>query len=227
MADISTRIAENLQAVRERITQAARESGRDPASVQLIAVSKFHPPAALREAYAAGQRHFGENYAQELADKARELSDLTDLSLHFIGGLQRNKLKLLLDAGAAIETLASEAHARSLHERASAAGQSCEVLIQVNVLGETQKGGVAPDDLARLVERVRGFSSLLLRGLMTIPQADDLALSERAYRTLAELARAHALSELSMGMSDDLEVAVREGATRVRIGTAIFGPRPG
>jgi PLP dependent protein len=219
-------IAENLRAVRARITEAARGSGRDPQSVRLVAVSKFHPVAALREAYAAGQRHFGENYAQELFDKAAQLGDLPDLSLRFIGGLQRNKLKLLLDAHAAIETLASEAHARSLHERASAAGVRCEVMIQVNVLGEARKGGIAPDDLASLVSLVRSLPSLTLSGLMTIPPAGDLRLSGRAYETLAALARSHQLTELSMGMSDDLEVAVQHGATSVRIGTAIFGPRP-
>lgn len=220
-------IADNLHVVRARIASAARASGRDPGAVRLVAVSKFHPVSALREAYAAGQRQFGENYAQELADKALALADLPDLSLRFIGGLQRNKLKLLVDAHAAVETLASEAHARALHERARAAHCACEVMIQVNVLGETQKGGIAPDDLPPLVELVRSLSALRLSGLMTIPPADDLAASERAYRTLATLATQHQLSELSMGMSDDLEIAVQQGATSVRIGTAIFGPRPG
>ncbi|MEY4511420.1 MAG: hypothetical protein RLZZ450_3542, partial [Pseudomonadota bacterium] len=166
-------IADNLLAVRERIASAARACGREPGAVRLVAVSKFHPVSALREAYALGQRQFGENYAQELADKARELVDLPELSLRFIGGLQRNKLKLLLDARAAIETLASEAHARALHDRALAARASCEVMIQVNVLGEAQKGGLAPDDLASLVELVRTLPTLRLTGLMTIPPADD------------------------------------------------------
>jgi len=220
-------IVDNLHSVRARIAAAARDSGRDPSLVRLVAVSKFHPESALREAYAAGQRQFGENYAQELSDKARALADLPDLSLRFIGGLQRNKLKLLVDAHAAVETLASAAHARALHERAHAQGRSCEVMIQVNVLGETQKGGIAPDDLSPLVELVRSLSALRLSGLMTIPPADDLAASERAYRTLATLATQHQLRELSMGMSDDLEIAVQQGATSVRIGTAIFGKRPG
>lgn len=218
-------IADNLSAVRDRIASAARACGREPGSVRLVAVSKFHPVSALREAYASGQRVFGENYAQELSDKAKQLADLPELSLRFIGGLQRNKLKLLLDAHAAVETLASAAHARALYERAQAAQTSCEVMIQVNVLGEAQKGGLAPDDLASLVELVRTMPALRLTGLMTIPPADDLRASERAYRTLATLATQHQLHELSMGMSDDLEIAVQQGATSVRVGTAIFGAR--
>lgn len=222
-----SRIADNLRAVQERIAVAARACGREPGSVRLVAVSKFHPEAALREAYVAGQRVFGENYAQELSDKARLLRDLPDLQLRFIGGLQRNKLKLLLEARAVIETLASQAHARALHERAAALGTQCEVWLQVNVLGETQKGGIAPDDLGALVELVRTLRTLTLRGLMTIPPADDLVASERAYTKLADMARQHGLDQLSMGMSDDLEIAIAQGATSVRIGTAIFGPRPG
>ena len=220
-----SRISQRLAEVRERIARAARDSGRDPSSVRLVAVSKFHPPSALREAYAAGQRVFGENYAQELADKAAQLTDLPDLALGFIGGLQRNKAKLLVEVGCAIETLASEAHARVLHERASALGRPCEVMLQVNVLGEERKGGVSPVELPALVQIVRSFSGLSLSGLMTIPPADDLAASAQAYRTLARLAREHQLRELSMGMSDDLEVAVACGSTLVRVGTAIFGAR--
>jgi hypothetical protein len=206
-------LAERYAEVRARIAGRAA----------LIAVSKFHPVSAIRQLYALGQRDFGENYAQELAEKAAQLRDLPDLRLHYIGGIQRNKLKLLLDAGCTIDTLASEAHARAIDERAAA---PVRVLIQVNVLGERQKGGVAPSDLPALVAAVRSLSRLHLRGLMTIPPADDEAASKRAYETLAQLAQAHALPELSMGMSDDLEIALAAGATEVRIGTAIFGPRP-
>ncbi|MDB4972665.1 MAG: hypothetical protein JWN48_1006 [Myxococcaceae bacterium] len=222
MSDISLRLTE----VRERIARAARDSGREPGSVRLVAVSKFHPVSAIREAYAAGQRAFGENYAQELADKAVQLHDLPGLQLRFIGSLQRNKAKLLVEVGSAIETLASEAHARVLHERARATDKQLEVMLQVNVLGEARKGGIAPAELPALVQTVRSLAGLRLSGLMTIPPADDLAASELAYRTLAELARTYELHELSMGMSDDLELAVRAGATSVRVGTAIFGPRP-
>jgi PLP dependent protein len=206
-------LAERYRDVRARI----------PASVRLIAVSKFHPVEAIRALYELGQRDFGENYAQELADKAAALRDLPDLRFHYIGGLQRNKLKFLLESHACIDTLASEAHARAIQERAR---QPVPVLVQVNIMGEAQKGGVAPGELAALIAAIRGFDQLRLRGLMTIPPADDLAISRTAYEALAELARTHALPELSMGMSDDLEVALAAGATEVRIGTAIFGPRP-
>lgn len=219
-------VADRLTSVRERIARAADASKRDPAGVRLVAVSKFHSVGAIREAYAAGQRCFGENYAQELADKAHSLADLSELQLRFIGGLQRNKAKLLVEVGAAIETLASDAHARVLHERATQLGKRIEVMLQVNVLGEAQKGGIAPGALAPLVQLVRSLPALSLTGLMTIPPACDLDASRRAYETLRALAEEHQLHELSMGMSDDLEVAVGAGATSVRVGTAIFGPRP-
>lgn len=221
-----TSIAERLAEVRARIVRAAEASGRHADEVRLVAVSKFHPVAAMRAAYAAGQRDFGENYAQELADKAQQLADLPDLRLRFIGRLQRNKAKLLVGTGCAIETLTSGEVARVLNERARAAGRRVEVMLQVNVAGETQKAGVSPAEVPALIEGVRALDALELTGLMTIPPADDLALAARCYRTLAELARASGLRALSMGMSDDLELAIREGATSVRVGTAIFGPRP-
>jgi PLP dependent protein len=196
---------------------------RIPAGVRLIAVSKFHPVEAIREVYALGQRDFGENYAQELAEKAAQLRDLPDLRFHYIGGIQRNKLKLVLDSRAWVDTLASEAHARAIQERAA---QPVPVLVQVNVMGEAQKGGVGPHELAPLIAAIRRLDKLSLRGLMTIPPADDLEISRQAYEELAQLARNHGLRELSMGMSDDLEVALAAGATEVRIGTAIFGARP-
>lgn len=218
-------VAANLSAVKARIAAACRACARDPGSVRLVAVSKFHPLAAMRAAYAAGQRDFGENYAQELLDKARALRDLPELRLRFIGGLQRNKAKLLVEARCAVETLASEAAAKTLDERARAAGVRLEVMLQVNVLGEPQKSGVDPAALAPLVAFVRTLPALELTGLMTIPPADDTRAAEACYTRCAELARALALPQLSMGMSDDLELAIAAGATSVRVGTAIFGPR--
>jgi pyridoxal phosphate enzyme (YggS family) len=191
----------------------------------LVAVSKFHPASAVRAAYVAGQRDFGENYAQELADKAHELADLADLRFRFIGALQRNKAKLLVDTRCAVETLASEAHARALHERARSSGARVEVMIQVNVGAEAQKSGIAPAALSALVQRVRSLEALSLSGLMTIPPAGDPRRAAECYAQLAALAREHALGQLSMGMSDDLELAIAAGATSVRVGTAIFGPR--
>jgi pyridoxal phosphate enzyme (YggS family) len=218
-------LAERLAAVRARVRDAAAAAGRDPASVRLVAVSKTHPPEVIREAYALGQRDFGENYAQELANKAAALSDLAELRWRFIGGLQRNKAKLLVPTGCAIETLASLDAARTVHERAVAAGRRIEVMLQVNVAGEAQKSGVAPADVAALVSGVRALSALELTGLMVIPPVDDEEAARACYREVRELARVHGLPHLSMGMSDDLELAIAEGSTSVRVGTAIFGPR--
>ena len=220
-------IAERLASVRERIARACQVHGRDPRSVRLVAVSKFHSVAAMRAAYAAGQREFGENYAQELVEKAAALSELRDLRLHFIGGLQSNKAKLLAPCCHVVETLASASAARALDERATAAGRQIEVMLQVNVAGERQKSGIAPAEVSTLIQALRGLPALKLTGLMTIPRADDEDDARRSYASLAALARAHALPELSMGMSDDLELAIAAGSTNVRVGTAIFGPRPG
>lgn len=222
-----TTLVARLAAVRSRIAEACAACGRDVASVRLVAVSKFHPEPALRAAYAEGLRDFGENYAQELVDKRRALADLPDVRFRFIGGFQRNKAKLLVEAGAVVETLASVEAARTLHDRAEKHGITLEVMLQVNALGEPQKSGVAPTALPALAEAVRSLSALRLTGLMTIPPADDPAAARAAYALVAEQARALGLAELSMGMSDDLELAIAAGSTSVRVGTAIFGPRPG
>jgi PLP dependent protein len=200
---------------------------RVPAGVTLIAVSKTHPADAIEALYRLGHRDFGENYAQELVDKRRALADLPDARFRFIGGFQRNKAKLLVDAGAAVETLAGIEAARTLHDRAHKQGVALEVMLQVNALGEPQKSGVAPAALPALAEAVRALSALRLTGLMTIPPADDPGAAREAYALVAAQARALGLTELSMGMSDDLELAIRAGSTSVRVGTAIFGPRPG
>jgi PLP dependent protein len=219
-------LAERFAVVRARIARACEQAGRDPAGVKLLAVSKFQPLPLLREAYALGQREFGENYAQELADKAHALADLVELRFRFIGGLQRNKVKLLAPLGCAVETLASESSARALCERLPEDAPALEVMIQVNSSGEAQKSGVVPAELPALLGALRALPRLWVSGFMTIPRASDPAAARLSYRLLRELAEAHGLSELSMGMSEDLELAIAEGATRVRIGTALFGPRP-
>lgn len=226
-------IAQRLEAVRERIARATERAGRAPGSVTLVAVSKTKPPEAIREAYAAGQRIFGENYVQELVDKRAALSDLTDLELHFIGHLQRNKVKDVLRAGATIETLDSVRLLDELARRAAAMGTRVPVLLQVNVAREPQKGGCDPDALPELLALARAAPALTLRGLMTIPPLDAAPeLSRPHFRALRELAEKHLDLErargpvwLSMGMSADLEIAIEEGATHVRVGTAIFGER--
>ncbi|MCC6995736.1 MAG: YggS family pyridoxal phosphate-dependent enzyme [Deltaproteobacteria bacterium] len=227
-------VARGLDAVRERIARAARAAGRAPDAVRLIAVSKTMPGAAIRAAHAAGQRDFGENYAQELAGKLTELGDLPDLAWHFIGNLQRNKAKLVVGR-ACIHTLDGTALADELERRAAAAGIArVDTLIEVNVGGEAQKSGVAPADLPTLLDALAGRPHLRVGGLMCIPPAaTDPEASRPHFRALArlrdELSRTPRagidLGHLSMGMSVDLEAAIAEGATLVRVGTAIFGER--
>jgi pyridoxal phosphate enzyme (YggS family) len=220
-------IARAIGRVRDRIERACARAARDPGSVQLVAVSKGHPDAAIRAAYAAGLRVFGENYAQELERKASALTDLQEIKWRFIGHLQRNKIKLVERARATVDTVDSSRLAEAISARAVAGGNEVEVLLEVNVGGEAQKSGCAPADLAALVEAVRALPGIRLRGLMTIaPHFENPEDTRPCFAVLRELGKAHGLPELSMGMTADLEQAVEEGATMVRIGTAIFGPRP-
>lgn len=217
-------LAERLAAVRERIASACARAGREPEDVQLVAVSKRHPPEAIREAYALGQRVFGENYVQEMVDKADALADLEDLRWHFIGHLQRNKAKHVARVHALVETVDTPRLAAELAKRAEG---TLPVLAQVNVGAEDQKSGCAIEELPALIDAIRSHDALALRGLMTIPPfGRDPEQTRPHFVKLRELAAAHGLREVSMGMSADLEVAIEEGATIVRVGTAIFGPRP-
>jgi pyridoxal phosphate enzyme (YggS family) len=223
-------VGERLAQVRARVAEAAKACGRDPESVALIAVSKTKPAEAIREAYAAGQRAFGENYAQELVAKAAELADLTGLEWHFIGHLQSNKARQVVVPAHLVHTVDSPSLARELGKRAIAAGVAPRaVLLEVNVGGEAQKHGVAPGDLKELVEAVVAEEGLALRGLMTVPPDGGPEVARRVFETLVTLRSLHGgaalLPELSMGMSGDLEAAVACGATMVRVGTAIFGGR--
>lgn len=220
-------ITRAITRVQERIEGACAKSGRDPKGVKLVAVSKAHPEAAIRAGYAAGLRVFGENYAQELAQKADALRDLDDIRWRFIGHLQRNKIKLVERAHASVDTVDSVRLAQAISVRAAARGATVELLIQVNVGREPQKSGCLPEDVAGLVESVRGLPNIELRGLMTVaPHFEDPMEARPIFGRLRELADAHALPELSMGMTHDLEAAVLEGSTMLRIGTALFGPRP-
>ena len=222
-------LSASLAAVQQRIARAAEACGRNPADVRLIAVSKMHPPEAIREAYDAGQRAFGESYAQELDSKAQALADLEDLEWHFIGHLQTNKAKLVARYAHVVHTVDSAVLAREVAKRADTAGRTLSVLIEVNVGAEPQKHGTPPTELAEVIDAVRREPRLLLRGLMTMPPAGDLDATRRVFETLVTLRALHggvaALPELSIGMSQDLEVAIACGATMVRVGTAIFGPR--
>ena len=195
-----------------------------PAQVTLIAVSKTQPAEAVREAYAAGQRHFGENYAQEWREKAEALADLPDLTWHFIGGLQTNKVKYLAGKVGYVHTVDRPELARELSKRWVAAGATLKVLLEVNVGAEAQKAGCAPADAPALAGLVQGLPGLELSGLTCIPPPEDDPRPH--FRALRALARQLDLPQLSMGMSADWPVAVEEGATMIRVGTALFGARP-
>jgi pyridoxal phosphate enzyme (YggS family) len=205
--------------VRERIALACRRAGRAPESVKLVAVSKLQPLEKLREAIAAGQRAFGENYAQELRDKH---AALPEAEWHFVGALQTNKVKLVVGRAAVIHTCDRLALAQEISKRAAAEQR---LLLEVNVGREPQKAGVLPEDAAALLDEVRALPRIRCQGLMCIPPADQDPRPH--FRALRELAVRLQLPELSMGMSADYESAVEEGATLVRVGTALFGARPG
>jgi pyridoxal phosphate enzyme (YggS family) len=205
-------------------TRLAAVGAELPTGVTLVAVSKTQPVEAIREAYAAGQRHFGENYAQEWRQKADALADLKDLTWHFIGGLQTNKVKYLAPRAAWVQTLDRDELARELAKRYAAAGATVRVLVEVNLGGEAQKSGCAPERVEPLVALARGLPGLEVAGLMCIPPPDQ---EPRPYfARLRGLRDQLGLRELSMGMSADWRVAVEEGATMVRLGTALFGERP-
>lgn len=224
-------IAARLAEVRRDVEAAAARAGR-AGGVRLIAVSKTKSIALIRAAYAAGQREFGENYAQELSQKAEALADLDGLRWHFIGRLQRNKAKQIASTPRCgyVHTVDRVELASELGKRAAAAGTLLRVLVEVNVSGEQSKGGCAPDALGAVLEAVRSAPALEAVGLMTIPpDTDDPESARPFFAALRALRDAHggaaALPELSMGMSHDYAVAIAEGATLVRVGTAIFGAR--
>jgi len=225
-----TAIAANLQAVRERIARAAERAGRRAGEVGLVAVSKTCPADALVEAHAAGQRAFGENQAQELARKVTALAALP-LEWHFIGPIQSNKTRTIAEHCHWVHGIERASIAARLDAARPASLLPINVCIQVNVSGEASKSGVAPGAAGALADAIAGCARLRLRGLMAIPEpTPDAALRRRRFALLRELAerlraRGHALDTLSMGMSDDFEDAILEGATLVRIGTAIFGSR--
>ena len=220
-------ISDNLQVVRERIARAARTAGRDPVSVTLLAVSKSQPVARIEEARAAGHKAFGENYVQEALEK---MDALPGLEWHLIGPLQSNKTRLAAERFAWVHTLEREKIARRLSEQRPAGLPPLNVLIQVNVSGEATKSGVAVEAIAALARAIAPLPRLRLRGLMAVPEpTPDVALQRMRFRTVKaafeNLERELGFDTLSMGMSEDMESAIAEGATLVRIGSAIFGAR--
>jgi PLP dependent protein len=222
-----------LQSVRTRIARAAESAGRDPGSVRLLAVSKQQPAALVRAAAAAGQAEFGENYVQEGIDKIAALAGTPGLTWHFIGQLQGNKTREVAASFDWVHTVDRERIAVRLNAQRPPQALPLQVLLQVRLADEPGKGGVTPAETPVLAAAVAALPHLRLRGLMCIPPpATDTGSQRRPFRQLRELmevlnASGHRLDTLSMGMSDDLEAAVLEGATIVRVGTAIFGRRPG
>ncbi len=217
-----------------RIARAAARAQRNRSDIQLVAVTKKFPAAVIREAFELGLRDFGENYVQEFEEKHAELSDCIGARYHFIGHLQSNKAKKAAEIFDVIHTVDSAKLARRLNAELDAAAEpagahsSKDVLIEVKLSDEPAKAGAAPGDIAALVEAIRGCPHLRLLGLMTMPPwSDDAETSRPYFARLRELAAQNGLgqSSLSMGMSHDLEVAIEEGATIVRVGTALFGPR--
>jgi pyridoxal phosphate enzyme (YggS family) len=228
--------AENLARVRERIDAAARRVGREAEDVALMAVSKTFPAERIPEAYGAGLRLFGENRVQEFAGKAGSLRDLHDAEWHLIGHLQTNKAAKAVELFAAVDSVDSLRLAQKLNASAQQFGKKLEVLIEINVGGEAAKSGVAPDslELEDLLLAARELEHLEFRGLMTVPPFVDDPQQARPYfrklrelrdRTAARRLPAVDMNSLSMGMSHDFEVAIEEGSTCVRLGTAIFGER--
>ncbi|WP_122666982.1 YggS family pyridoxal phosphate-dependent enzyme [Pseudomonas viridiflava] len=220
-------IAANISTLGERISAAAQAAQRDPASIGLLAVSKTKPAQALREAYAAGLRDFGENYLQEALGKQLELADLP-LCWHFIGPIQSNKTRAIAENFAWVHSVDRLKIAQRLSEQRPADLPPLNICIQVNVSGEASKSGCTPADLPALAEAISALPRLKLRGLMAIPEpTEDSAEQNAAFAAVSSLqAQLNLpLDTLSMGMSHDLEAAIAQGATWVRIGTALFGAR--
>jgi len=215
-------VAANLAAVRARIARAAERAGRDPGSVHLIAVSKTKPAALVRAALAAGATDFGENYVQEAVAKRAEVG--AGGRWHLIGHLQRNKAARAVETFDCIQTVDSAALGTALARHAAEQQRTIHVLVEVRLGGEATKSGVDPEALPALLAELQS-PALVVDGLMTVPPPGDPEAARPHFRTLRALGERAGLRELSMGMSDDFEVAIEEGATMVRVGRAIFGAR--
>ena len=225
------KILHNLQTIGSEIVQSCEAANRQTEDVQLLAVSKHHSADAIREAYAAGQRAFGENYVQEMLEKSQQLAEL-DIEWHFIGPLQSNKTKDVAMTASWVHTVDRLKIARRLSEQRPTHLPPLNICLQVNVNQEASKSGIALDAVNELVETVDQLPNLKLRGLMAIPESTTEVNKQRANFALLANAQAvlndagFSLDTLSMGMSGDMDAAIAEGATIVRIGTAIFGNRP-
>ncbi len=230
-----TAITTNLQKIQSNIAITAGKYGRDPSDIRLVAVSKRHSDSSILEAMAAGQTLFGESYIQEAAEKHRQLSE-TPAEFHFIGHLQTNKAKIAAALFTMIESVDRYKLAKELQKHLEKLNKSMKILIQVNIGRDANKSGVLPEETEDLLRQIKQLSRLQIRGLMTIPPySTELEETAGYFRDLKELGKimqekqlipADHPMELSMGMSQDYEIAIREGATLIRIGTAIFGERP-
>jgi PLP dependent protein len=225
-------ISENLRLIREKIAAAALRAGRDPSAVRLVAVSKTKPAPAVDEAARAGQEIFGENYVQELAEKVRQVTE--PVAWHFIGGLQSNKVRQIAGLVSMIHSVDRLSLAEEIDRQWGKLDSTCDVLVQVNISRETTKSGTTREEALRLVREISLLPRLRVRGLMTMPPFfDDPEEARPFFSALRELSSEIGdlgipgveMRELSMGMSGDFEAAVEEGATLVRIGSAIFGHR--
>lgn len=223
MIDISA-LKANFASVESRIQNACARASRARASVNLVAVSKLHPPEMVRLAWQLGHRHFGENYAQELRDKHQALADCAGLYWHAIGPVQPKNAKYVARAAAVFHALERLDVAQELSKRRT--GNPLRCLIEVNVAGEASKAGLSPDQLPAFLEQVRALPQLTVAGLTTMPPPEEEPEnSRRHFRALRQLAEKCGLPELSMGTTGDFEVAIEEGATSIRVGTALFGHR--
>ena len=225
MKEVSS-LQDNYAQVQQRIANAARSVGRRPDEITLVAVTKKFPASLMRDAYNLGMREFGENYVQEFEGKYSQLQDLSTSGgarVHLIGHLQSNKARKASEIFQVVETVDSV----KLAQRLDSMSVKLEVMIEVKLSAEDSKVGAPPEDVAAIVEALRASQNLTLTGLMTMPPWNEDAEQTRPYfKRLATLAREHQLTKLSMGMSHDLEAAIEEGSTHVRVGTALFGKRP-
>jgi len=215
-------LRQRLELVRERTARAAEAARRNPSEILLLAVTKVFPAAVIQEGYALGLRDFGENYVQEFETKAPQVRGLPGARFHLIGHLQSNKSGKAADLFDVIQTVDSAKLARRLNDNCKA----LDVMLEVKLALEEAKSGAAPEELAELIAAVRACSNVRLVGLMTMPPwSEDAETSRPYFRRLRELAEKHQLRQLSMGMSNDFEVAIEEGSTCIRVGTALFGKR--
>lgn len=228
---LSTQISANLAHITEQISQAAHACKRDPNLIKLLCVSKTKPVSHIVSAYENGQRQFGENYVQEAVDKIQALSEFSDIVWHFIGPLQSNKSKFIAEYFSWFHSLDRIKIAKRLHEQRSVHQAPLNVCVQVNIDDEQSKAGIAPNEVLNFIEQLQPFSRVKCRGLMTIPKAgvSDTEREDSFYKMqllFTKCSQTFAdIDTLSMGMSDDLTLAIKHGSTMVRVGTAIFGKR--